>query len=307
MNEQKQLNDFDIAMDVIGNVSKLQEARRVKTETQEKFGSLLQVSKEKIECLDEVIAKYSVEELEQMTDEEISALYVVDGHELVLDLEVEKDKINEFKRDFLIYMKRLEVYAVEIDKTIQDLEKTLEEHQIEYNDLISKYGSMYLITKAKMEDIVANSEDDSQKTRAEAMLKSIDSAISLDVIIDYIEQFNFENMLNDFEKRGGAVYKKYKNVIKALGIRTDVTRLAALEELLGLEEEYLEYTNLPMFLVIRYVAYAKNPSKEVEGMFVSSLALIYRAIAEGTITDQDKERLTNACKTIIEKAISMKK
>lgn len=307
MEEKKTFNEFETAMQVIGTVSKLQETHQAKEEIQTKFSKILKVSEEKVKDLDAVIANYTVEELEAMNDDEINQLFVVDGHELVIDLDIEESKISQFKKDFVLYMKRLDVYGKELDKSVEELEETLRDHDVEYKELIERFGSMYLIVEGQMKEILKNPKDETQKLRAETMLQSIQNAVTLAPIVEYIDQFNFENMLNDFNNRGNAIYKKHKVVLNHLGIKTDVTRLAALEELLGLSEEYLEFVNLPMFLVIRYIAYSKNATKEVEGMFVSSLALVYRALVEGTIREEDKESLATACKTIIEKAMQYKK
>lgn len=307
MEEKKTFNEFETAMQVIGTVSKLHETNQAKEEIQTKFSKILKVSEEKVKDLDTAIANHTAEELEAMNDEEINQLFIVDGHELVIDLDIEESKISQFKKDFVLYMKRLDVYGKELDKSVEELEETLKEHDVEYKELIERFGSMYLIVEGQMKEILKNPKDETQKLRAETMLQSIKNAVTLAPIVEYINEFNFENMLNDFNNRGTAVYKKHKVVLKQLGIKTDVTRLAALEELLGLPEEYLEFVNLSMFLVIRYIAYSKNPTKEVEGMFVSSLALVYRALVEGTIREEDKESLTTACKTIIEKAMQYKK
>lgn len=307
MSEQKQFNELDAAMEAVSTLAKIHDTEKAKQNMQSTLSSLLKVSDDKVKQLDDVIAKYSLEELEKMTTDEINQLFIIDGHELDIDLDISSDKIDSFKRDFILYMKRTEIYSAELDASVKELETAMAEHDIEYNELIKKYGSMYLIIKAQMEEILKNPKDEDQELRASVMLKSIESAISLDVILDYIDQFNFENMLNDFHNRGMAIYKKHKVVLKRLGIKTDISRLAGVEELLGFGEEYKEFYNLAMFLVIRYIAYAKNPTKEAEGMFVSNLALVYRSLVEESMPAEDKERLQSAVKVILDKALSMKK
>ncbi len=307
MSEKNKINELDVAMEAVNTLAKIHDTEKAKQNMQSTLSSVLKVSEDKVKKLDDVIAGYSLEELEKMSTEEINQLFVIDGHELDIDLEISAEKIDSFKRDFILYMKRTEIYSAELDASVKELENTMAEHDIEYNELIKKYGSMYLIIRAQMQEILKNPKDQEQESRATVMLKSIESAVSLDVILDYIDQFNFENMLNDFHNRGMAIYKKHKVVLKRLGIKTDVTRLAGLEELLGFGEEYKEFSNLAMFLVIRYIAYSKNPTKEEEGMFVSNLALVYRSLVEESMPTEDKERLQAAVKVILDKALSMKK
>lgn len=305
MEENKKIQEFDTAMNVISQVAKLQETQEVKNNMKSKMSSMLKVSNEKLDKIDESIKNLSLEEIKALTDEQIEEIYTVDGHVLEFDIKVDEKKALEFKKDFLLYIKQVEIYGVKIDETIADLENDLKEHNIEYRDIISKYGAMYLVTRGQMENIVLKSKNDSsipqhQVDRAEAMLFALENALTLNYLIDYIKEYSLENILKDFRNRQIDIYKKYKVVTKRMGIKADLTKLPVLEEYLELPEEYLEYTNLCYFIAMRFIAYKSQPSKEVEGMFLSNIPLVYKAVVEGSILPEDKEKLINGVKTIID-------
>ena len=280
MSGKKELTQFGQTMAVVKEASELAKTKELQQSMKSQAQNLLKVSDDTLAKLDANLAPYSSEEIKKMPEEEITELYTIDGKELTIDLDLSKDKLNT----------------------------VMKEHDEEYSKLLESMKTMYILSQQQMEEYIASEEiTESQREAAKDVLKWMKHAITLQPVLEAIEAYNLENALHDFKYRQEAIGKKYKTVTKRIGVKTSLHLLADLEKVLGLPEEYLEYTNLCIFLTMRFVAYTQSLTKTQAAAFVSHLALVYRALIEETIRPEDKEALTEACKTIIDKARAVSK
>lgn len=308
MSGKKELTQFGQTMAVVKEASALAKTKELQQSMKSQAQNLLKVSDDTLAKLDANLAPYSSEEIKKMPEEEIKELYTIDGKELTIDLDLSKDKLNEFRRDFLVYMKQISENEENLDVELNKLNTVMKEHDEEYSKLLESMKTMYILSQQQMEEYIASEEiTESQREAAKDVLKWMKHAITLQPVLEAIEAYNLENALHDFKYRQEAIGKKYKTVTKRIGVKTSLHLLADLEKVLGLPEEYLEYTNLCIFLTIRFVAYNQSLTKTQAAAFVSHLALVYRALIEETIRPEDKEALTEACKTIIDKARAVSK
>ncbi len=322
MSGKKELTQFGQTMAMVKEASELAKTKELQQSMKSQAQNLLKVSDDTLAKLDANLAPYSSEEIKKMLEEEITELYTIDGKELTIDLDLSKDKLNEFRRDldlskdklnefrrdFLVYMKQISENEANLDDELNKLNTVMKEHDEEYSKLLESMKTMYILSQQQMEEYIASEEiTESQREAAKDVLKWMKHAITLQPVLEAIETYNLENALHDFKYRQEAIGKKYKTVTKRIGVKTSLHLLADLEKVLGLPEEYLEYTNLCIFLTIRFVAYNQSLTKTQAAAFVSHLALVYRALIEETIRPEDKEALTQACKTIIDKARAVSK
>lgn len=308
MSGKKELTQFGQTMAVVKEASELAKTKELQQSMKSQAQNLLKVSDDTLAKLDANLAPYSSEEIKKMLEEEITELYTIDGKELTIDLDLSKDKLNEFRRDFLVYMKQISENEANLDDELNKLNTVMKEHDEEYSKLLESMKTMYILSQQQMEEYIASEEiTESQREAAKDVLKWMKHAITLQPVLEAIETYNLENALHDFKYRQEAIGKKYKTVTKRIGVKTSLHLLADLEKVLGLPEEYLEYTNLCIFLTMRFVAYSQSLTKTQAAAFVSHLALVYRALIEETIRPEDKEVLTQACKTIIDKARAVSK
>lgn len=304
----KPMNEFESSLKAINEVNKIASSKDMQQNMRGAAKSLLQINEEKLDGLEANISKYTVEELENLPYEKIKELYMVNGKEMTINLGMEKDKEKEFKRDFLVYLRSISSNEGKIDEVLDEFKETLSEHEKEYSKLMESVGAMYILAQENMKDYMNNPDStEFQKEEAKRRLEWMEYALTLEPLMKMTEEFPLESAIEDFKRPNSISISKYKSFIRGKGLKTDLTKLSNLEELLGLEE-YKEFYNLTTFLAMRFVGYSKDKiSKDNAGTFISQLALVYYSLAEGSIRPEDKETLKSSCETLLNKFKEIKK
>ena len=95
------------------------------------------------------------------------------------------------------------------------------------------------------------------------------------------------------------VYGKYRKIISNLGLKSN---LASYKDFEGkfIGEDYQQYGDLFLFLIMRSVTYIRNPQKITDGLFLARFAIMLQDLYKGTISEDEKEHLINIAKKFID-------
>ena len=254
-----------------------------------------------IGALDEKVASMTVEQIEALTTEEVDAMYVSENGELEFtNLFKEKAREDEFKKEFLVFIKQQAINEEKIDIELARLEEETSKFEPEFEELLKEFNDLGLYLRNRMEDEMNNPETaPERRDRLVEMIAAFDDVYTLERIYDNVTKHSLKNVVNDYYNRDDVVYKKYLNVLKKLELKVDLTRFGQLEERF-LEEKYNKYPNLFMFIVLKHYAYIKNVDKGVDGMFLSQLSVVLKSLYSNTLAEADKEKFLSGVRRTLD-------
>ena len=252
--------------------------------------------------LDEKLSAYTIEQIKNLTEDEISSIYQLeDGEmEITIDFNGDKGREFEFKRDFLIFMKESSAAMEEIDKEVERLEKMLEENQEEFNKLVAEFGNLSGYIQATLQEKYETATGE-EKEKIGTMLKAYEHALTLENIYEHYTKFSTENTISDLYHRADAVYAKYTDVRKQLKVRTDIAQFDNLE-LKFLEEKYHKHPNILLFAIMKYIAYKKDKAnRRADGIFLAQLGLNLKSLYTNSFEDEEtKEKFLQGARKVLD-------
>ena len=294
---------LDEAMKVFNLQSQIQDMKDIKANIKAQQATVVS-NEETLDALNTAIAGISIGTLKNMSSDKIDALYVVDGKELEIAIpDVEKARENEFKKDYLIYLKESAKAMEEIDKSLDSIESEMTNSESELKAIIAQFGDITSCIRAKLQEDYDNADTDEKKARFGTIIDSFDNAYSLDRLYNHYKGFKPANTLRDYkdDDRSLGLYSQFMVVVKKLGIRTDLTGFDGLE-VKYLPEKYHQYPNLFLYLVIKYFAYRKDKvTKTDDGIFLTQFIVnLKNLFADRFTTPEQKETFINNIEKILD-------
>ena len=237
-------------------------------ESMEKVAKLRESQQELLEEDEDVFASIvhtlSVQQLEEMSDEELLAFNnYEEGKYYIVEPDFEdREDLVTYIRDILIYLVQSYEFSVEMDEKIEELNNITEET----NQYIKEYfgfdktdpnvTSIDIITKA-ISDGLAKAEESGDISKYNAILKSQETfkeTFNLKRVKDLYRGLNPENLKNDARTdRSVTIYKNYVKVQQKLGSQYDLIQVKDLETRF-LPEEYHSMNNLFIIAIIKYIS-----------------------------------------------------
>lgn len=260
------------------------------------------VTEEDMNNILQKVSGLSSEEIKKLSDEEVNEIFTIDNKEITIELQSKNMNKATFLRDFLEYAISMEEGSKKIDKCVVEMETELEKHTEELNNLIKDNGSFYNVMKGNLTSLKASSKlkDNSQ---VDKLLECFDDVVTLNPIIEYLNIVNPRNVLMDYMNRDIEVYKKYKNVMRHNGIKTDLVKSKDLgillantingeKEINGDDKSVSILSNIVVFTMIRYFSNKSNFCKVKDLGFITVFSLLYAGIKTGQMTlETDKETI----------------
>jgi len=231
---------------------------------------------DKAEIIDERLASMSVEEVENLSYSQVEDIYTINGEKFELSISFDThDKEMEFKKDFLVFMKKSSDTMERFDEELAKIEKEIADNQEEFDRVVSTFGNMSNLIRSKLVEKYETATDEGKKELYSLLIKEYDYGFTLDNVKDFYSTFRARNVLGDYkdDKRSNYIYRKYKKVIQSLGITTDLASFAGLEKKF-LSEDHQSHPNIFIFAIISMVAsWAKNTNNKNRGLFLTQFTI----------------------------------
>jgi hypothetical protein len=231
---------------------------------------------DKAEIIDERLSSLTLDEIEKLTDEQIEEIYTIDGEPFELTISFDsKSKETEFKKDFLVFMKKSSDTMEQFDKEMEKIEKEIAENQEEFDRVVSTFGNMSNLIRSKLVEKRDTATDESKKELYTELIREYDYGFTLENVKEFYSNKNrARNVLGDYknDKRSTYLYRRYMKVMSALRVKTDLAQFAGLENKF-LSEDHQKHPNIFMFAIISMVASWKNENLKNKGLFLTQFAI----------------------------------
>lgn len=222
--------------------------------------------------IDACLENLSVEDVENLTFDEVKEIFNVDGEDKDMNVKVSDDNADlKFKKDYLIFAKKSADTMTRFDEELEKIEAEMEENRKELDRVISEFGNMSNLIRAKLVDKINTAEDDHKKDLYERLLYAFDCAMTFDNVKKFYSAFRKRQVVGDYknDKTSNYIARRYKRVLEAYGIRFDLTKFGNLEKLY-LPEEYHKRPNIFLFSIIKMVSsWNIEDVDRVNGLFLT--------------------------------------
>lgn len=260
---------------------------------------------EEFDPIDNILKNFTEEQIKGMSYDFINEILVdEDGSpiEFTIDFNGDVDKLNQFKKEFLILRKQSLTYFERFDKELADINKEIAESQEEFDKLVNEFGNISNLIRRRLEDRLETADTDRKKELFTKLLVSFNNGLDLDNVKAYCKSYKGKNILSDFrfEKNSQYVYRRYLKVAKALDIKTDLTSFANLEKRF-LDGKYCERNNLFVFAIIHFISSWHNKDyTKADGLFITQFTINLKNLYYNKFdTEEDKETFINNIKEVI--------
>jgi len=234
-----------------------------------------------------------------LTDEQVREFYTDENGEMEFDLEMTKGHSEiEFKRDFLVYLRETDIADKSFDEQMDTLQASIKEYQDELNTLLSDYGDLSAFMRSKLQEEYDAAAPE-RKEKLLLIMDAYDDSYTLDRVLEHFQKFG-RNVLNDYKHRPDALYKKFVKATKELKLKADFSAFNNVEKNF-LEEKYQQYPNLFMFLVIKMYAQKKDLTNNVDGVFLSQVAVNLKSLYANSFGSEEKKQgFLNAIRKVLD-------
>lgn len=296
--------DMKRASNLFGTYNQVNALKEMRDQLQQRTISSFKEDGEDLSAkLSTTIEEYTVEQLNALTDDQITSIYETaagEGKDIDFAIPFEDEKQEkEFKRSFLVFIREQDVANKELDETITQMEKTLSESKEELDEILTKHGSYSQLVYNNLKDQLATAEGE-KKEKIEKMISALDESYTLDRVITYVDKYDQFNIVQDYKHRSDDVFTRYMKAVNKLKVTVDITKYADLEaRFLG--EEYAKYPNIFLFIIIRMYSYNKTPDNITDGLFLTQLLDNVRSLYSDTFgNDERKGTFITSIKTVLD-------
>lgn len=250
------------------------------------------------ELTERILAVGSEQAILAMTEEDINKLYTNSNGEVVefnvpaKNAKKAQEEMIALRKDYAVFVFNTETQMKKLDDAKVELEEEIVKSNQEVKELFeSAGGNVTNYTKKIITGTIAELEAKPSLTEEEIIqlerLKlakySLEDAINLEKVLNYVRRYDSRNIVNDYKRRSDEIGRKYANAIKKINLRLDFTSLKNVE-IKFLDERFHKYPDLFTFIVMRMVANDKNLNS-FDGIFLSQLAFEMRQLF---ILDENK-------------------
>lgn len=237
--------------------------------------------------LSSMVANLEPQQIRELSDEAVNEIYKDENGEIEFAVKMDKTRTAEFKRDFLVFLRESDIADETFEKELVILEEAIKENNEELQMLLKDFGdlSAFMRTKLQKEFEAANGD---RKEKLTKIIEAFDDAYTLNRVYDHYKEFGTRNTISDSHHRALDVYNRYMKVISKINFKTDLTSFNNLEKNF-LEEKYHAESNLFLFAVIKMIGYKKDASADIEGVFLSQLAVNVKALYTDSFASEEKK------------------
>lgn len=276
--------------------SKLENAKEKIITMREQQQNYLQENEDEFE---KVVKDLTVEQIENMTDDEILAFnnYSEECYYIAEPEFETREELAEYVRSIIKFLVQTYEFTVDMENRIDEYNKLNEETDRMLKEAfgIKEEGSSIHVIENAIEKGLTKAKESGDEESYNKILQSkntFNETFTLKRLKELYEELDVNNLKEDAKSdRSISIYKKYLKVQQKLGLRYDLTQISDLE-IRFLPEEYREMNNLFIFTIIKYISKILDNNYTSDSLFfISQLATNLFLLSQDKLPVEYKEVL----------------
>lgn len=288
------------------NTTKLEESKNKIAMLKEHQHELLQ---ENEDAFAEVVKTLTVQQIDEMTDEEILTLNnYAEGEYYIAEPEFEtREELAEYVRQVIRFLVQSYEFTQEMDEKIKELNQITEETNAIIAESLGLNGdvSSVEIIKRAIENGLEKAKEIGDEVQYNNILqsqKTFEESFTLERMKKLYKELDSDNLKEDARsERSVTIYKNYLRVQQMLGSQYDLINVNDLE-VRFLPEEYHEMNNLFIIATIKYISKTMKDGyySSDTAFFVSQLTTNLFMLHLGKLPEEYKEVLLTNIKEFLD-------
>lgn len=251
--------------------------------------------------IEERIKGYTLDQIDNLTIDEVKELFTIDGELIEFEGDFSKTDKNVFMKDLAKYLKETQINKEGLDKLMQEYQEEMKSFNEELEKIMGDFEDLPSMYRAELRDRVENEENEDRKKILEDMNKMFDYAFSLENVISFYNEIGTKNTLREYQNENlrKNIIEKYNRKVKEIGLRVSIAAFNNFETKF-LDESYHERNNLFIFSIMKYIANKSNLKRiSPEVQFIVYFGVVMQSLYAESISPKNKETILNSAKNLL--------
>lgn len=251
--------------------------------------------------IEERIKGYTLDQIDNLTIDEVKELFTIDGELIEFEGDFSKTDKNVFMKDLAKYLKKTQINKECLDKLMQEYQEEMKSFNEELEKIIGDFEDLPSMYRAELRDRVENEENEDRKKILGDMNKMFDYAFSLENVISFYNEIGTKNTLREYQNENlrKNIIEKYNRKVKEIGLRVSIAAFNNFETKF-LDESYHERNNLFIFSIMKYIANKSNlKRRSPEVQFIVYFGVVMQSLYAESISPKNKETILNSAKNLL--------
>lgn len=251
--------------------------------------------------IEERIKGYTLDQIDNLTIDEVKELFTIDGELIEFEGDFSKTDKNVFMKDLAIYLKKTQINKECLDKLMQEYQEEMKSFNEELEKIMGDFEDLPSMYRAELRDRVENEENGDRKKILGDMNKMFDYAFSLENVISFYKEIGTKNTLREYQNENlrKNIIEKYNRKVKEIGLRVSIAAFNNFETKF-LDESYHERNNLFIFSIMKYIANKSNlKRRSPEVQFIVYFGVVMQSLYAESISPKNKETILNSAKNLL--------
>lgn len=251
--------------------------------------------------IEERIKEYTLDQIDNLTIDEVKELFTIDGELIEFEGDFSKTDKNVFMKDLAKYLKETQINKEGLDKLMQEYQEEMKSFNEELEKIMGDFEDLPSMYRAELRDRVENEENGDRKKILGDMNKMFDYAFSLENVISFYNEIGTKNTLREYQNENlrKNIIEKYNRKVKEIGLRVSIAAFNNFETKF-LDESYHERNNLFIFSIMKYIANKSNlKRRSPEVQFIVYFGVVMQSLYAESISPKNKETILNSAKNLL--------
>nr|DAF14204.1 MAG TPA: hypothetical protein [Caudoviricetes sp.] len=251
--------------------------------------------------IEERIKGYTLDQIDNLTIDEVKELFTIDGELIEFEGDFSKTDKNVFMKDLAKYLKETQINKEGLDKLMQEYQEEMKSFNEELEKIMGDFEDLPSMYRAELRDRVENEENEDRKKILGDMNKMFDYAFSLENVISFYNEIGTKNTLREYQNENlrKNIIEKYNRKVKEIGLRVSIAAFNNFETKF-LDESYHERNNLFIFSIMKYIANKSNlKRRSPEVQFIVYFGVVMQSLYAESISPKNKETILNSAKNLL--------
>lgn len=258
-------------------------------------------SEEIYSIIEERINGYTIEQIDNLTIDEVKELFTIDGELIEFEGDFSKTDKNVFMKDLAKYLKESQKNKEELDTLMKEYQEEMKSFNEELEKIMGDFEDLPSMYKAELTDRINNEENEDRKKILESMNQMFDYAFSLENVISFYNEIGTKNTLREYQNENlrKNIIEKYNRKIREIGLRTSIAAFNNFETKF-LDESHHQRNNLFIFSIMKYIANKSNlKRRSPEVQFIVYFGVVMQSLYAESISPKHKEMILNSAKNLL--------
>lgn len=251
--------------------------------------------------IEERIKGYTLDQIDNLTIDEVKELFTIDGELIEFEGDFSKTDKNVFMKDLAKYLKETQINKEGLDKLMQEYQEEMKSFNEELEKIMGDFEDLPSMYRAELRDRVENEENGDRKKILGDMNKMFDYAFSLENVISFYNEIGTKNTLREYQNENlrKNIIEKYNRKVKEIGLRVSIAAFNNFETKF-LDESYHKRNNLFIFSIMKYIANKSNlKRRSPEVQFIVYFGVVMQSLYAESISPKNKETILNSAKNLL--------